>query len=524
MQGLRTWAREPLSAGHKVRSLSPRRAERGEGRFFCFTGVSISCQYAYYIICILHTIQKNARNLKTDPPLVPACPRFTPAQLLAFFLQLLSGAELEQLPSLKAKPLYERLFTPLVTLWYFLFQRLNANHTLDAAAADARAGGADVLNQRLSRELSSASSSSYSDARQRVPWQFLAEALALQGRKITALSPSTQWRGFVIALLDGSTVRLRPHHDIPEQFPAHGNQHCQRTYWCLMRVVVSFCALSGAALSCAIGSNHLSEQVLACQIILRALTPSLFVGDRNFGVFRVVQAARQAQQQVLVRLINLRAAKLLGGTLIPGDHRVKWKPTRHDQLEAGCSPQPIHGRLLVVPLARPGLRPQLLCLFTTLTDSAHYSLDELVKLYGLRWHCELNLRYLKAQMELVQLEVHSADMARKEWLAGLMAYNLIRAAMLCAAVHQEIEPLTLSFSAARTRLEYWLRQFGRSRPQAAANWQRSLQEISRCLLPRRRKPRPAEPRAQRHVRDPYGPLIGSRAEARHKLQSLTINS
>lgn len=319
-------------------------------------------------------------------------------------------------------------------------------------------------------------------------------------------------------------MRLRPHNDIPEHFPAQANQHCQRTYWCLMRVVVSFCALSGAALSCAIGSMHCSEQVLACQIILGAAARSLFVGDRNFGVFRVVQAARHAQQQILVRMTPTRATKLLGRALMAGDHVLSWKPTRHDQLEPGCSQQPIQGRLLVARLARPGFRPQLLCLFTTLSDPAQYSLEEWVKLYGLRWHIELNLRYLKAQMELVQLEVHSADLARKEWLAALMAYNLIRAAMLCAALHKQISPLRLSFSATRIRLEYWLRQFGRSRREARANWHRALQEISRCLLPRRRKPRPQEPRAQRHVREPYGPLIGSRAEARQKLQSDTTKS
>ena len=291
-----------------------------------------------------------------------------------------------------------------------------------------------------------------------------------------------------------------------------------------MRVVVCFCALSGAALNCALGSTHLSEQVLACQIILRTATRSLFVGDRNFGVFRVVQAGRQARQEMLVRMTNLRAAKLLGKALVPGDHGVSWKPTRHDQLEPGCSPQPIQGRLLVARLERPGFRSQLLCLFTSLNEAAQYPLEDLVKLYGLRWHIELNLRYLKAQMELVQLEVHSADMARKEWLAGLMAYNLIRAAMLCAALHEQISPLTLSFSASRRRLEYWLRVFGRSRGEACACWQKLLEEISRCLLPRRRKPRPDEPRAQRHVREPYGPLIGSRAAAREKLQANTTKS
>jgi hypothetical protein len=145
-------------------------------------------------------------------------------------------------------------------------------------------------------------------------------------------------------------------------------------------------------------------------------------------------------------------------------------------------------------------------------------MEELLKLYGMRWHIELDLRYVKTQMESAQLEAHSADMIRKEWLATLLAYNLIRAAMLCAALQKNISPLTLSFSASRRRLEYWLRDFGRSKTGVLASWNTTLNEISQCLLPRRRRPRPNEPRAQRHLRKPYPPLIGSRAEARKKLQ------
>ena len=111
-------------------------------------------------------------------------------------------------------------------------------------------------------------------------------------------------------------------------------------------------------------------------------------------------------------------------------------------------------------------------------------------------------------MDLVQLEAKSPEMARKEWLAGLLAYNLIRAAQLCAALQKGISPLTLSFSSVRRRLECWLRQFGRTKRQAYAQWGNTLQELSRCQLPRRRKARPKEPRAQRHLRLPYAPLFG----------------
>src|SRR5258708_22456051 len=90
--------------------------------------------YAYNILCILNTIQKNA--LKPKPR--NAQPRFTPAQLLRFFLQLLPHRALRQLPALKNKTFYDRLFTPLVTLWYLLFQRLHHDHSLDAASPTLR--------------------------------------------------------------------------------------------------------------------------------------------------------------------------------------------------------------------------------------------------------------------------------------------------------------------------------------------------------------------------------------------------
>jgi hypothetical protein len=149
----------------------------------------------------------------------------------------------------------------------------------------------------------------------------------------------------------------------------------------------------------------------------------------------------------------------------------------------------------------------------------------LVRLYGLRWHIELNLRYLKAQMDLVQLEAKSPDMARKEWLAGLLAYNLIRAAQLCAAVQKCISPLSLSFSSVRRRLQGWLRQLGRRTPrQLCIQWTKALQQMGRCRLPHRRKHRPSEPRAQRHLRLAYLPLFGSRAQARKHLHKYTSKS
>jgi hypothetical protein len=405
-----------------------------------------------------------------------------------------------------------------------IFEWLNQDHTLEAVLANARAGGADRLNPKLSASLLSGSTGPYSDARARLPEPFLAQALRLQGQQITRQSPTTLWKGLVLALLDGTTVRLRPYGNIPEEFPPHGNQFQKKTYWCLMRVVVSFCCFAGAALDCALGSTHVSEQALGCEILLRTVGNCLFIGDRNFGVFRIVQTARHVQQHVLLRLTEARAIKLLGHPLRAGDFALTWKPTRQDKLQPGCSSDPLPGRLIVARLERPGFRTQWLCLFTTLADPGQYPLPELVQLYGLRWHIELDLRYVKAQMGAGQLEVHSAAMARKEWLACLLAYNLIRAAMLCAALQQNISPLTLSFSASRRRLELWLRDFGRTIIGVLVSWERTLAQIGSCHLPKRKRPRLNEPRAKRRVPQSFPTLVGSRPQARKNLAKQSMKS
>jgi hypothetical protein len=391
--------------------------------------------------------------------------------------------------------------------------------------ADAHNGGADSLRKHLSDQLRSGATTSYSDARQRLPLAFLLEALTCQARRILALNPKATWRGFLVSLLDGTTVRLRPYGDIPKTFPPHRNQAKTQPYWCLLRAVVCFCAHTGAALACALGPLALSEQVLACQIILQqSFAPCLFIGDRNFGIFQIAQTVRQTKGHALLRLTEMRARKLLGHSLRVGDYSVCWTPTPSTQLQPGCDTLPVEGRLLVVRIKRKGFRALTLYLFTTLKDNIQYPLEELVKLYGVRWHIELNLRYLKDQMRLAQLECKSADMAQKEWFAGLMAYNLIRAAMLCAALQKALSPLDLSFCASRRYVEIWLGEFYHKSRGSNHLWEQMLRMIQKARRPKRKRCRPAEPRAQRHLRQSFPPLIGSRSKARRLLQKYAQKS
>jgi len=469
----------------------------------------------YIIIHTYMPIKKHRSPARPTPsaslPAQPDWPR-----LLASFLHLLPGRRLRRLPSLARSNFYDRLFNPIVTLWYLVCQRLRVDGTLQAALADAWAGGADRLRRGLSRKLRSLATTALSDARQRLPLAFLQEVLGLQAGRLLGLHPQAQWRGLGLRLMDGTTLRLRPYGDIPRHFPPHDNLSPHPAYWCLVRVVVLFCLHTGAVLGYALGPQTLSEQVLAAQLILQHPGLFLYIGDRNFGIFRIAQAARGAGAQVLLRLTQSRARRLLGRSLRLGIFDAIWSPTRHDQQQEGCSRDPVQGRLIVVRVQRPGFRSQTLYLFTSL--NATYPAQELVLLYGFRWHIELNLRYLKTQMRLVQLECKSAAMAEKEWVAGLLAYNLIRAVMLCAALEAGLTPLQVSFSAARRLLHYWLEDFGRGQILSLRRWKTLLVLVGKSRLPHRPLPRPPEPRAQRHLRQAFPPLYGSRAKARRQLK------
>lgn len=478
-----------------------------------------------------HPAPRQKANPAIIPPPYLLCTRCSPAQLLRLFRRLLPVSLLADWLALCPRTFYHRAFTPLVTLWYCIFQRLGPNHHLSQVQQDALAGGADHLSPRgkpLSQQVHSEATTSFSDARQRLPLELFRKTLWHTAAQMSHAFQIPERFGLKVALLDGTTCRLRPFQDIPREFPPHRPGNCKKPpYWCLARIVGLFCLATGTVLDSAMGSLKTSEQALCATLLQGSWKQWLWVADRNFGVYSVVCAARAAQAHVLVRLTRVRAAKLArlaGLSLAPGlDALLPWLASRHDQCPGGLPGLPVAGRLVAVRIERPGYRPVTLYLFTTLQDQRKCSAQQLAQLYGERWKVELCFRYVKTQMDLGFLECHSADMVRKEWLAGLIAYNLIRWTMAAAAASAQVPGQLLSFSRARELLLGWcLRHSGRAGAPAA--WQRLLTRIANARLPKRRKTRPPEPRAVRPFQKDVAKLVGSRAVARQKTALSHANS
>lgn len=447
-----------------------------------------------------------------------------PPELLPVFQELLPSHLLQEWLQRSGRRFYQRLFTPLVTLWGFIFQRLNPDHSCDAALAHIHSGAVDDLDTShqhpLSARIRSENTAGYCKARQRLPLTLLQEALAHTASAIREWSGAAgQWRGHTVHLLDGSTLRARPTPELEAHYGHHTNQY-GATYWIIIRLMVAFTLWDGGVSGVAEGPLSCSEQELAVALLRSARPGDVYVGDRNFGVFRVAQAIRHAGAWALLRLTTLRAQALLGRLPQPGeDARVYWKPSQHDQTNPEMSTAPIEGRLLCVRVQRPGFRPQDLYLFTTLLDAEQYPIDALIELYAWRWHAELNLRYVKTTLDMEEITGKSVEMVRKEIWAGLLAYNLLRGFMAQAALRGGVSPLELSFTRCWRRIWQMLAFGLRHLRQAAERIQRLerlLQELLDCRLPRRPAFR-IEPRAVRKRPSVYPILKGSRAEARQAL-------
>jgi hypothetical protein len=502
--------------------------------------------YAYYIICILNTIEKNALKSKrqprcrpspalkkTQPPPAPRLrTRFSARSLLGHFHKLLPRSLIAGWLALGDKNFYQRAFTPLITLGYLVFQRLGDNHHLSHVQEDALEGGADGLSsrgKRLSRRLHSEATTSYSDARQRLPLEVCQRALRHIADQTHKAFQIPEKFGLRLGLMDGTTCRFRPFGDIPEQFPPHRPGNCKKpAYWCLARVVGVLCWATGVVVHSALSGLKTSEQALSAPIFSEGSWKGwLLAGDRNFGVYSVARALRAAKAQALLRLTEVRARKLARSAGLKWevglDTPIDWVPTGHDQCPEGLTRTPVSGRLLALRVSPRGFRSSTLYLFTTLIDPLQYPALELAQIYGLRWNIELCFRYIKAQMDLGFLECHSADLVRKEWLAGLIAYNLIRWTMGAAAAWAKVPVHRLSFSRARELVLGWLTRSPLHR-RRSRSWKRLLTRIAKAQLPKRRKARPAEPRATRHFAKDVAKLEGSRAAARQKLAKTNAKS
>jgi putative transposase len=425
------------------------------------------------------------------------------AGVLALFQAALPAEFFQQQRAAAGLPPEEAGFysTAVVVMLMILQHLVQGKGALSGAVQQLLSGQLGDLvpvHKRIREETASSNTGAYSRARKRLP-KAVAERSAdrVVEYVLSERQEALPGVGVPAFLLDGSSIALAHTKEMLEVYPAASNQYGE-SHWPVMRVLVAHDLVSGLALRPAwgpmYGDQAVSEQALVEQVIDRMMARSLGVLDRNFGVFSVAWYAHCKDHPLVARMTDARARALLKGKLPQQtDQWVDWKPSRWDRLAHPDLPADacIRVRFIATRVVRRGKVIQLY-LVTTLD----LALEQIVELYGFRWNIELDLRSLKQTVHLHSLRALTPDMAEKELVLAVTAYNFVRAAIWAAARAARMDPRKISFSRAQDVVNACMPnlQAAGSEEQYAIELGRMLRRIAQCKLPQTSH-RPSYPRA-----------------------------
>lgn len=205
------------------------------------------------------------------------------------------------------------------------------------------------------------------------------------------------------------------------------------------------------------------------------------------------------------------------------DHIIVWtrpqRPTWMDEDTYARIPETLELREIRFNVVEPGRRTKTIDVITTLTDADEYTKEEIADLYGFRWNSELDIRSIKASLNLGHVRCKSPEMVRRELWTTLLAYNLIRTTAAGAAFVHGKQPRQISFtSTCQYVLASWMMtSCGLIASQSWEEYCRTmLEQIAECEVANR--PGRLEPRVLKRRRHGYKLMQKPRHVLRRELR------
>jgi hypothetical protein len=280
----------------------------------------------------------------------------------------------------------------------------------------------------------SADTGAYCKARQRFPEAALASLVRQSGRKLDDQAEQPWlWKGRRAKVVDGSSASLPDTEENQQEYPKYSHLPAGVGFP-MLRLVVIFSLAVGTVLDAAIGRfrGKRTGELSLFRTLDDALEPDdVLVGDRLFADFWDVARLQWRGIDVVMRMHAGRTPVWFRGRgHSTGNRRIWWRKTKRPEWmsaeEYAALPQWLRLRAVRVDVRQLGFRTKQLVLVTTLTDAQAYQAADQAALYRRRWQAELNLRSLKAEMQMDILRGQSPDVVRKEIWAHLLVYNLVR--------------------------------------------------------------------------------------------------
>jgi hypothetical protein len=421
-------------------------------------------------------------------------------------------------------PFRQRLYTPALTLWVFLSQLLDPDHSCRQAVARLLAWLA-----ARGRALCSARTGAYCQARHRLPEALLAHLTRDAGQHLLdAAETGWLWMKRVVKVVDGTGISLA---DTPANQKAYPQPSSQKSGlgFPMLRLVVLFSLAVGTVLDAAFApyqGKGTGELSLFRTLQDRLRRGDVLLADRYYCTYWEVCAALARGADVVLRLhgsrqVNFRIGRCQG----PGDKLVWWQRPRRpawlERAEYQELPAELRVRAVRVRVRKKGFRVDDLVVVTTILDPAAASVNDIAELYRARWQAELNLRSLKQTLQMDILRGHSPEMVRKELWGHLLVYNIVRGLMAQAARASGLLPREVSFTGALQTFNAFrpLLEVAGSEAEALRLWLAMIGAIGQHEVGDR--PDRYEPRKVKRRPKEYGRLTEPRAQAKKRLATKT---
>jgi hypothetical protein len=411
------------------------------------------------------------------------------------------------------------LYTPLVTIWTFLYQVLSADHSCRAAVAQLLA----FLS--LAGESGSAKTDPYCKARDRLPEALCAELARESGqelhKRVGVWGPIL--KGRPVKIVDGTTGSMPDTAENQKEYPQQSAQKPGLGFP-ILRWVALISLSCGAVLDVAMGpyaGKRTGETALLRQLLGGLRAGDVLLGDACYSNYWMIALVLERGVDVVMyhdgkRRIDFRTGKRLGRD----DHVVSWeKPKRPQWMDQSCYdrlPAQLSIREVRVEVSQRGFRTRRLILVTTLLDAVEYPREDLAAAYRARWNAELDLRSIKQVMQMDVLRCKTPARVRKEIWMHMLAYNLVRKLMAEAAAANNLCPRDISFKGTLQTLNSFA-ACGWSC--SAKTWRQLYGAILRAVATHRVRDRPdrVEPRAIKRRPKEQTLLTEPRQAARKRL-------
>jgi len=381
------------------------------------------------------------------------------------FLDILTEARIREVLNEHGVQYRDRVFSPVTTIWGFLSQVLSEDRscrdTVSRIIAHRTANGMPPC---------SPNTASYCNARSRIHTSVLSTLAKRTAEELqTSIDDQWKWNGRSVFIVDGSYVSMPDTEENQAVYPQPPN-HKPGIGFPLARITVMLSLATGACHDLAIApykGKGTGEKALFRRMYDTFNAGDVVLADALFDDYFIVCDLCDRGIDLVARAKYNRVGTRIAESRPDGDLIVWQRPSKPRSMtkeQYRDYPKQLVMREVPVDARDKNNRVTQFRVITTILARSIGG-KQIGDLYERRWVGEVDLRSIKATMEMDVLRCKTPDMVHKEIWTHLLAYNLLRTVMAVAANENDIEPRQVSFKGAKQALTAFAPKIEAARPE-----------------------------------------------------------